>query len=375
MRTRRPIPLCEPSLGGNEALYLSECIETNFVSSVGPFVERFETAFAKRTGVSHAVACSSGTAALHVALLIAGARSESVVPVSTFTFIASVNAVSYTGARALLVDSESATWNMDTEALYDHVDALSVRGEQLPAVIQVVHILGHPAQMEPLLELRERFGIPIVEDAAEALGATWTAGQLKGVAVGAAGDLGCFSFNGNKVMTAGGGGMIVTNDAALADQARHLTTQARLPGPAYVHDQVGYNYRLTNLAAAVGLAQLEQLDGFLQSKAAIATRYIEALGSREDIQMQPSASWANPSWWLPSVLCETKQRDPILRRMAERSIDARPVWIPAHLQAPHRKAQFLGGAVAEGLAARGISLPASVSLSAPDQESVIEAFG
>jgi dTDP-4-amino-4,6-dideoxygalactose transaminase len=373
--TRPTIPLAAPELRGNEAAYLAECIETNYVSSIGPFVERFEREFATAVGVPHAVACSSGTAALHVALLVADAGPDKQVAVSTFTFIASVNAVSYTGAEPLLVDSEPATWNLDAEMLHDHVVGLAEAGRPLPDVVEVVHVLGHPADVEPVLALRERFGITVVEDAAEALGATYTAGPLAGRGVGTVGDIGCFSFNGNKTMTAGGGGMIVTGDAELARRARHLTEQARLPGREYRHDTVGFNYRLTNLAAAVGVAQLEQLPAFLAAKRTIAARYEQAFADLP-VVLHPRAPWAEPSFWLCSVLLgpEAPDRDTVLDALEARGVQARPVWPPVHRQRPYVRAERLAGEVADELYARGVSLPSSVSLSPEDQDRVVNAL-
>ncbi|WP_205857804.1 aminotransferase class I/II-fold pyridoxal phosphate-dependent enzyme, partial [Phytoactinopolyspora endophytica] len=210
------IPLAEPSLDGNEAQYLAECIKSGYVSSVGAFVERFERDFAAYVGTQHAVACSTGTAALHVALRLAGAEPGRLVAVSDFTFIASANAAAYTGADVLLVDSEPETWNMDTGLLYDDVVRRARQGRRIPDIVEIVHVLGHPAHMEPLLQLRDRFNIEIIEDAAESLGASWTTGPLANRQVGTAGRMSCFSFNGNKIITTGGGGMITTDDAQLA---------------------------------------------------------------------------------------------------------------------------------------------------------------
>lgn len=371
----RPVPLSVPHLGGNEEKYLRTCVESNFVSSVGPFVERFEREFAAYVGAEHAVACSSGTAALHVALLVAGAAPGASVAVSTFTFIASVNAVAYTGATPLLVDSERRSWNLDAEQLYDYVVARADGGGALPTLIEVVHVLGHPAEMEPVLALRERYGIPIVEDAAEALGATYAEGPHAGRGVGVIGDLGCFSFNGNKIITAGGGGMIVTDDPDKAARARHLTTQARLPGREYQHDAIGFNYRLTNIAAAVGLAQLEQLEEFLKKKRDIASRYQDAF---EDLPIEPhpSTPWANSSFWLYSLLLGTgtRSRDSVLNSLEREAIEARPLWPPVHRQAPYVRSERLGGRVSEDIYERGISLPSSVGLSEDEQSRVVDAL-
>lgn len=370
-----PIPLAVPRLGGNEARYVQECLDTEMVSSVGPFVTRFEREFAAFVGVRHAVACASGTAALHVALRLAGAEPGGVVPVSDFTFVASANAIRYCGAQPLLVDSEPDTWNMNTELLHDEITRRARIGRALPSVIEVVHVLGHPALMEPLLDLRVRYGIRIVEDAAEALGASWLSGELAGCHVGTAGDLGCFSFNGNKVMTTGGGGMITTNDAGLAARARHLVTQAKLPGHGYVHDEVGYNYRLTNIAAAVGVAQLEQLPGFLAAKRRIAARYRDGLGGLP-VMLPPHANWVEPSWWLYSVLVASGAASPeaVVERMAHNGIQTRPLWRPLHCQPPYASTPRVGGGIAELIWQRGLSLPCSVGLTDADQDRVIDAL-
>lgn len=367
------IPLTVPCFRGNESAYLQECLDTNFVSSSGPAVEEFEKEFAEFVGAKFAVACNSGSAALHIALRVAGANAGLEVAVSSFTFIASVNAAAYCQSSPLLVDSEWETWNLDSNRLYDEVTRRAKAGKPLPAVIEPVHILGHPVDLEPLLDLRQKFGIPIVEDAAEALGATYNADALAGKGVGTIGDLGCFSFNGNKIITTGGGGMIVTGDKALARRARHLTVQAKSPGIEYVHDQVGYNYRMTNLAASLGRAQLELLPDFLVAKRKIADRYVEGLTGLP-IEFPPLAPWANPSNWLFSVLlgegCPPKEF--VVDELRARGIESRPLWLPAHLQSPYLGANRLGGDVAEALHVRGISLPSSVGLDPADQERVIE---
>lgn len=367
------IPLAEPTFSGNEAQYLAECVDSGYVSSVGPFVERFEKAFAATIGASHAVACASGTAALHVALRLAGAEPGRLVAVSDFTFIASANAVTYTGADVLLVDSEPATWNMNTELLHDEVCRRARRGDRIPDVVEVVHVLGHPAHMEPLLDLRERFGIRIVEDAAESLGAEWCSGVAAGMSVGTVGDIGCFSFNGNKIITSGGGGMLVTADAELAARAKHLTNQAKLGG-GYHHDTVGYNYRLSNLSAAVGLAQLERLHHAVRARRSIARRYHEGLGCLP-LSVAPRAAWANPSYWLYSLLIYENMPGPdqLTSALCQQDIQARRLWPPLHQQAPYRSMERLGGEVSAKLCRRGLSLPSSAHLAEADQAAVIDA--
>lgn len=366
------IPLAEPTLDGNEAAYLRECIGSGYVSSVGPFVARLEQEFAAAVGARHAVACASGTAALHVALRLCGAQPGRMVAVSDLTFIASANAVAYTGADLLLVDSESTTWNMNTELLHDEVVRRARMGERIPDIVEVVHVLGHPAAMEPLLALRDRFGVRIVEDAAESLGASWLSGRCTGRQVGTVGEFGCFSFNGNKIITTGGGGMIVTDDPDLATEAKHLTNQAKVAGGEYIHDAVGYNYRLTNIAAALGVAQLARLSERIKTKRCIAGRYASHLRPL-DATLPPSANWANPTHWLYSVLLEDRSIDPagVVASMAEQNVQTRRLWPPLHQQRPYMSAERLGGGVADDLHRRGISLPSSAHLAETDQRHVV----
>ena len=369
------IPLSEPYLTGNAQRYLNDCVTTNFVSSVGPFVDRFEREFAAYLNAKHAVACSSGTAALHVALRLAGVETGDEVFVSSFTFIASVNPIVYQGATPVLVDSENATWNLDPGLVVEEIERRVNCGARLPKAVEVVHVLGHPADIAELERTCARHGITIVEDAAEALGARYLTDAGDGPHVGTVGRIGCFSFNGNKIITTGGGGMLVTDDAELARRAKHLTTQARLPGRAYIHDEVGYNYRLTNLAAALGVAQLEELDPFLESKRGIASRYDAAFGAHPAITLPPRVPFARSSHWLYSILLDpTIDRDAVVERLIATGIDARPLWMPVHRMAPYRTAPLLGsGAVAEAIAAQGLSLPSSVQLGYADQERVVEA--
>ncbi|WP_205629451.1 DegT/DnrJ/EryC1/StrS family aminotransferase [Jiangella muralis] len=358
-------------MDGNEGRYLQECIDSGFIAA-GPFVERFEAAFADAVGSGNAVACATGTAALHVALRLAGAQPGALVAVSDFTFIASANAIRYTGADLLLVDSERDTWNMNTELLHDDVVRRARTGAPMPDVVEVVHVLGHPARLEPLVELRDRFGIVIVEDAAESLGAVC---DTQGRQAGTVGAFGCFSFNGNKIITSGGGGMIVTNDGGLAATARHLCAQAKASGGRYVHDTVGYNYRLSNLAAALGVAQLERLADRLRAKRAIASRYDRLLHDLP-VSAPPRAAWAEPTHWLYSVLLSDGAADPdaVLAVMAEERIQARRLWPPLHRQRPYRSVERLAGEVADNVYRRGLSLPSSAHLTADDQIAVIAAL-
>jgi aminotransferase in exopolysaccharide biosynthesis len=362
--------LSEPVLGGNERRYLDECIATNFVSSVGPFVDRFEKELARAVGARHAVACASGTAALHVAMRLIDLRPGDEVLVSTLTFIASANPVLYEGGTPVLVDSEDESWNMDPSLVIEELERRARAGAKMPKAVEVVHVLGHPARLDELAAACERHGVVLIEDAAEALGARWTAGRFAGRHAGTVGKIGCFSFNGNKIVTAGGGGMIVTDDEKLARRAKHLTTQARLPGLAYRHDEVGYNYRLTNIAAALGLAQLEQLDAFVARRRAIGERYRQALRGLPGVTPPVRAPWAAPTHWLSSILVD--DRDALIERLRAAGVEARPLWTPLHTLPMYQRAPRLGGAVAERLFAHGVSLPSSVSLSAADQQRVID---
>jgi dTDP-4-amino-4,6-dideoxygalactose transaminase len=369
------IPLAEPSIGGSAARYLQECLDTNFVSSVGPFVERFETEFAALVGSRFAVACASGTAAIHLALRVLDIGPGDDVLVPTLTFVASVNPIAYVGATPVLVDSEAATYNLDPDVVVAELDRRARLGLRQPTAIEVVDLIGHPAAIEPIADAAERLGIPIVEDASEALGATYVGGRYDGRHVGTIGRIGCFSFNGNKLITTGGGGMLVTDDEALARRARHLSTQARLPGRAYDHDEVGYNYRLSNLAAALGVAQLEQLPELLAARRANAARYDAALAGLAGVRPAPRAAWADPSFWLYTAALDPAVapigRDAMLAGMAEAGIEARPIWTPLHRTRLYADAPRLGGEAAEAIFASAVSLPSSSSLTDAQRDRVI----
>lgn len=372
--SERRIPLSEPSIGGNAAAYLQACLETNFVSSVGPFVERFEREFAAAVGARHAVACSSGTAAIHLALLVLDVGPGYDVLVSDLTFVASVNPIAQTGARPVLVDAERSTYDLDPELVVAELERRARAGERQPAAIEVVHLVGHPADIGPIMAAADRYGIPVVEDASEALGATYTAGPFTGRSVGTIGRISAFSFNGNKLITTGGGGMIVTDDEALARRARHLSTQARLPGLAYDHDEVGYNYRLTNVAAALGLAQLEELPRLLAGRRANATRYEAAIADIPGLLPAPRASWADPSFWLYTPMLakpDIGQRDRIIARLAAGGIEARPIWTPIHRTRLYADAARIAGDAAGTIFAGALCLPSSSNLAEADRERVI----
>ncbi len=374
-------PLCVPEIGGNEWAYVKECLDTGWVSSVGAFVERFERAVADAVGARHAVATVNGTSALHVALLLAGVEPEDEVLVSTLTFIAPANAVRYLGAWPVFVDAEPDYWQMDPARVAEFLDhgcerrngALVNRatGRRVRAVLPV-HALGHPADITPIREAAKRHGLALVEDATESLGASY-----RNRSVGALGDIACFSFNGNKLITTGGGGMIVTDDAEWARRAKYLTTQAKDDEVEYIHGAVGYNYRLTNLQAAVGVAQMERLDEYVAAKGRIAERYAEGLRDVAGLTPMRQAAWARSVWWMYTVIVDQADfgmgsRD-LLRALAARKIQTRPLWQPLHRSPAHAGAQVLGGAVADRLHHDALSLPCSVGLSAEAQDRVIDA--
>jgi dTDP-4-amino-4,6-dideoxygalactose transaminase len=372
------IPLAEPFLGGNERQYLNECLDTNFVSSVGPFVDRFEREFAAAVGARHAIACASGTAAIHVALRLLGVEPGDEVFVSSLTFIASANPILYEKAVPVLVDSETETWNLDPALVAEELDRRARLGLRQPKAVEAVHLLGQPARIADLADACARHGVILFEDASEALGASYGDGPHAGRQVGTIGRVGCYSFNGNKLMTTGGGGMITTDDPALAKRAKHLTTQARVPGIEYNHDEVGYNYRLTNLAAALGVAQLEQLGDLLDRKQRIARRYDEALASIGGVAAAPRPAWSKPTFWLYSALVDaeafglnSRALHTVLR---EQAIETRPIWSPLHTMSLFADAPRVGsGKVAENLFARALSLPCSAGLTPDDQDRVIAA--
>lgn len=376
------IPLCIPLLAGNEARYLNECVETNFVSSVGPFVDRFETTMAETLGARHAVATSSGTAALHVALLVAGVRPGDLVLVSSLTFIAPANAIRYVGADPMFVDADAATWQIDVNLVSqffatrcerrggETVDKKS--GRRIGAILPV-DILGHPVDADPLLDLARTHGVPVIEDATESLG-----GRYKGRPAAMLGDIACLSFNGNKLMTSGGGGMIVTDNADWARRARHLTTQAKADPRESIHDEIGFNYRLTNIQAALGVAQLERLKALVAAKRRVAARYQDLCGAVPGLSFMPEATWAESAYWLSTVLV-----DPVLFGMdsrslqgclAEKGIETRPLWQPLHLSPAHRGADVLGGSVAENLWSRALSLPSSAGIERSELDAVCAAI-
>jgi perosamine synthetase len=374
------VPLAVPELRGNEWQYVQECLNSNWVSSVGPFVDRFERAVADRVGTHHAVGVVSGTAALHTALLLAGVRPDDEVLVSALTFIAPANAVRYAGAWPVFMDAEPDYWQMDAGKVVEFLHnecrwrdgALhnKTTGRRLRAIIPV-HVLGHPVDLDPILEAARKFSLAVIEDAAESLGA-----RYKGRSAGALADAACLSFNGNKVITTGGGGMLVTDNAEWAARAKYLTTQAKDDPVEYVHHEVGFNYRLPNVQAALGVAQMEQLDDHLAAKRRIAAGYAAAFAGCHGLTFMRKALWAESSYWLSTVLVhdETIGHDSraLLECLGRQRIQSRPLWQPLHHSRAHAGCQSFRIEVADRLHRQALSLPSSVGLRPEDQQRVID---
>jgi perosamine synthetase len=375
----KQIPLCVPEIRGNEWRYIKECLDSNFVSYVGPFVGRFEKEFAEGLGISHAVATVSGTAALHIALLIAGVEPDNEVLVSTLSFIAPANAIRYAGAWPVFIDAEPRYWQMDVAKATDFLHrgcewrdgTLRNRSTGRPVrAIVPVHILGHPVDLDPLMEAARKYELVVIEDATESLGA-----KYKGKAVGSIGDISCFSFNGNKLLTTGGGGMIATNNGAWAESAKYLTTQAKDDPIEYVHGTIGYNYRLTNVQAAVGCAQLERLDEYVAAKRRIASIYLQGLKTLPGVTPMPEADWAESVFWMYTMSideakCGVDSRS-LLQLLAADGIQTRPLWQPLHRSKPHRQSQAWHCHVADDLNRAALSLPCSVGLTEDQQARVL----
>lgn len=363
--------LSEPTLGDAEAEAAAATIRARKVTA-GPVLAEFEARFAELLGVPEVIAVSTGTAALHLCLLDAGVEPNDEVWVSDLTFVATANAASYCGAQLTVVDSERETWNLDPGIVVDELAARARAGRALPAAIVPVHLLGHPARLDPILDAAARHGVPVIEDAAEALGTTWTEGPHQGVAPGTVGMAGVFSFNGNKLMTTGGGGAIAAGDPARRARLRHLAQQGKVDGSDYEHDVIGFNYRLSHVSAAIGVAQLERLPNMLERRRAIADRYTEAFADLPEVGAQPAASWAQRSGWLASiVLADDPTRARVRAALSEEGIEARPMWRPLRRQVPYASSPVLGGTVALELADRVLCLPCSAHLTPAEQDEVI----
>ena len=371
------IPLATPDLRGNEGRYLQQCIDSTFISSVGQFVTQFETATAEAAGALGGVATSSGTAALHLALATLHIGHGDLVILPSYTFIASANAISMAGARPWLMDIDAESWTLDATRLRAALEEathlengrlLHRRTGERVAAIMPVHTLGHPADMDAIGQVAADFDLPVVADAAAAMGAT-----CRDRPIGVLAQLSCLSFNGNKTVTCGGGGMVLSGDHDLLTRAAHLNTTAR-NGTAYVHDEAAFNYRMTNIQAAVGLAQIERLADLVAAKRRIFRRYAEALDDLPGMHPLPQASWAESACWFAGMLLDDPNRlRTLIGALNEAGIQARDFWVPMHWQPPYRGCPRAESLVqSEAIAPRVLTLPCSTHLSEDDQAMVID---
>ncbi|MPY93477.1 MAG: aminotransferase class I/II-fold pyridoxal phosphate-dependent enzyme [Acidimicrobiia bacterium] len=370
-----PVPriyLSPPDVGDLDRKMLLEAFDSGWIAPNGPDVDAFELEFASCVGAAHAVALSSGTAALHLALDVLGVGPGDDVLVSDLTFVATANAVLYRGARPTFIDSDEASWNLDPDLLAEEMGRRAARG-RLPAAVIVVDIYGQCADYDRILPVCREHGVPVIEDAAEALGATFGADNA-----GALGDLGAFSFNGNKIITTSGGGMLVGDDEASIARARYLSTQAREPAPHYEHQVMGYNYRLSNLLAGLGRAQVATLEQRVETRRRTNERYREALGRVPGIDFMPEAAYGRPTHWLTVVTVDPARfgatAEDVRVHLQALGIESRPAWKPMHLQPLFAAAPTLGGAVSERLFRTGLCLPSGSNLSANDLALVVDAM-
>lgn len=356
-------------MGGLEQEFIAQAFESNWLSTVGSNLDSFEQEVSARLGGDvHAVAVSSGTAALHLALREAGVVAGDRVVVSTLTFAGSVFPIMYLGAQPVFVDSEPVSWNLDPNIVED-VFRNGARMKRQPKALIAVHLYGQHADLGPLADLCDRFGVTLVEDAAESLGGTY-----KGRETATTASLAILSFNGNKIITTTGGGMVIAKDRDAAVRVRKWATQSREPAVEYVHKELGYNYRLSNVLAGIGRGQLRVLDERVRQRRAIADRYSVGFVDVEDLILQPEAPWGQHTRWL-SVFTLPDGISPwdVVRTLDDEDIEARPVWRPMHMQPLFASAERWGGSLSEGLYATGLCLPSSSSLNAPDQDRVLAA--
>ena len=362
--------LSPPDVGEEERRALLEAFDSGWIAPVGPHIAAFEEALAERVGVADVVAVSSGTAALHLALLMHGVGPGDDVLVPTFTFVATANTVRYTGARPVFVDCDPATWQIDPGLVAEELERRRRHGEAMPAAVVSVDLYGQAADYDRLEAACREHGVPLVEDAAEALGATY-----RGRQAGSFGEAGVLSFNGNKIITTSSGGALLSSSEALTSRARHLSTQAREAAVHYQHVDLGYNYRMSNLLAALGLAQLRGLEPRLARRRRINERYRQALSGLPGITFMPVAPYGEPNHWLTCILVDPgafgRTRDDLCQALEADDIEARPTWKPLHLQPLYEGAPAVGGRAAEEIFRQGLCLPSGSSLSDAEQDRVL----
>ncbi len=363
------IPLFAPHLTGKEVEYFRRCVEAGWLAGGGEFNHAFSEALCRYLDTRRGVLCSSGTSALHLVLQLLGVGPGDRVLVSDLTFVATANPIRYVGAEPVLIDAHPDHWNVDVEGMAAELKRRADAGDP-PAAAVPAHILGRACRLDPLHEVAEHYGVAIIEDAAEAFTAT-----VDGRQAGTFGLAGCFSFNGNKQITTGGGGMIATDDDSLAERSEHLINQAKLPGPGYMHDEVGYNYRMSNVAAAIGLAQFEKLPEILERKHHIARRY-RSLEELAGIAFPREEPGTVSSDWLTTVLIDEaefgRSRDEVMSALREAGVETRPIWSPLHKMPMYARAERVGGEVSDRLDAQGLSLPSFAGLTDEQQDYVIE---
>lgn len=377
------IPLSVPHISGNEWNYVKDCLDTGWVSSVGKYVGRFEGDICRYTGARHAIGCANGTAALQVALRLIGVVPGDEVIVPTLTFIAPVNAARYLGAEPVFmdcddyycIDAEKTAEFILQETAFREGETRNKRTNRRVSAIVPVHVFGNAAALEGLVQICGERNIRIVEDAAESLGTYYTSGALQGKFTGTVGEIGCYSFNGNKIITTGGGGMIVTDRDEYGERARYLTTQAKDESLRYIHNEVGYNFRLTNIQAAIGVAQLERLPEYLEIKKRNYLHYARELRGIPGLRLAEPPGYAHSNHWFYCLQIDAKaygrDRDELMAHLSANGIETRPVWFPNHLQRPYRDCQRYRIEKALGLLERTLNIPCSVGLDHSSIEKVI----
>ncbi len=366
----KPILLSTPHMGEQELEFVKEAFNTNWIAPVGPHINAFETEFCQIVRSKYGTAVSSGTAALHLALRLVGVEPGDEVFCSTLTFIASASPIIYLGAKPVFIDSDRVSWNMNPHLLRK---ALAKRAQinKLPKAVILVHLYGQTADLDPIVELCNEYNIPLIEDAAEALGATY-----KGKSPGSFGKIGIFSFNGNKIITTSGGGMLVSDDQELIDKARFLATQAREPAAHYQHSEIGYNYRLSNILAGIGRGQLRVLQERVAARRRNFQIYQQGLAHLPGIDFMPEANYGTHTRWLTCFTIDPNlasvDQETIRLHLATQNIESRPVWKPLHLQPVFADCEVIGGEVAEDLFYKGLCLPSGSNLAVTDLKQVID---